>query len=281
MLSPPCPRSNCTGHTAQAVIEAAGYDPQADVENTPDSVFCAHGAGFNVKWDQVKDYMHLESGLKEEKPPQIISGNLRADDRELERIMEREFGSIKRPVYTVKAENRPATEEIPIRPMKEKYLIVDGYNMIFSWTDLAALAREDIDAARRKLCDELSSYAGFTKCRLLVVFDGYLQKGSPGEKSRFHNIQVVYTREGETADAYIEKTTYELRKEERVRVVTSDNAEQLIILGHGALRVSAGAFHQEVESAEGQIADILRRNNQSPKPRTLQAALEKAKKTDP
>ena len=241
-------------HNAQVVIEAAGYDPQADVENTPDSVFCAHGAGFNVKWDQVKDYMHLESGLKEEKPPQIISGNLRADDRELERIMEREFGSIKRPVYTVKAENRPATEEIPIRPMKEKYLIVDGYNMIFSWTDLAALAREDIDAARRKLCDELSSYAGFTKCRLLVVFDGYQQKGSPGEKSRFHNIQVVYTREGETADAYMEALAAEIGSNYSVRVASSDNLVQLSSFRSGILRMSARELMEEVEAAQKAMA---------------------------
>ena len=168
--------------------------------------------------------------------------------------MEREFGSIKRPVYTVKAENRPATEEIPIRPMKEKYLIVDGYNMIFSWTDLAALAREDIDAARRKLCDELSSYAGFTKCRLLVVFDGYRQKGSPGEKSRFHNIQVVYTREGETADAYMEALAAEIGSNYSVRVASSDNLVQLSSFRSGILRMSARELMEEVAAAQKAMA---------------------------
>ena len=157
-------------------------------------------------------------------------------------------------MYTVKAENRPATEEIPIRPMKEKYLIVDGYNMIFSWTDLAALAREDIDAARRKLCDELSSYAGFTKCRLLVVFDGYRQKGSPGEKSRFHNIQVVYTREGETADAYMEALAAEIGNNYSVRVASSDNLVQLSSFRSGILRMSARELMEEVAAAQKAMA---------------------------
>ena len=160
-------------HNAQEVVEEIGYDPEADVENTPDSVFCAHGAGFNVKWNEVKDHMHLESGLKEEKAPQIITRNVRYDEKELEKIMEREFGAIRRPQYGVKASNRPATEEIVIRAPKQKYIIVDGYNVIFAWEDLAAQARADLDAARRQLCDALSSYAGYTKCRLVVVFDGY------------------------------------------------------------------------------------------------------------
>ena len=160
-------------HNAQEVVEEIGYDPEADVENTPDSVFCAHGAGFNVKWNEVKDHMHLESGLKEEKAPQIITRNVRYNEKELEKIMEREFGAIRRPQYGVKASNRPATEEIVIRAPKQKYIIVDGYNVIFAWEDLAAQARADLDAARRQLCDALSSYAGYTKCRLVVVFDGY------------------------------------------------------------------------------------------------------------
>ena len=160
---------------------------------------------------------------------------------------------------------------------------MDGYNVIFAWDELKAIARDNLDAAREKAsCDLLSNYQGFRKNRVILVFDAYKVPGGQGSVEPVSRASSWSTpRSAETADAYIEKTTYELRKEERVRVVTSDNAEQLIILGHGALRVSAGAFHQEVESAEGQIADILRRNNQSPKPRTLQAALEKAKKTDP
>ncbi|MGM9588611.1 MAG: NYN domain-containing protein [Faecousia sp.] len=241
-------------HNQAEVVAAAGYDPEADIENTPDSVFCAHGAGFNVKWDQVKDYMHLESGLKEEKAPQIITKNLsRADELELEKIMEREFGAIRRPVYQVKAENRPATEEITIRPLKQKYIIVDGYNMIFSWSDLNELARSDIDAARRKLCDDLSSFAGFTKCRLLVVFDGYKLKGNPGEKSQFHNIQVVYTKEGQTADAYIESLAAEIGSNYAVRVASSDSLVQISSFRSGVLRMSARELMEEVETARKEM----------------------------
>ena len=241
-------------HNQEEVVASLGYDPEADIENTPDSVFCAHGAGFNVKWNEVKDYMHLESGLKEEKAPQIITRNIsRADERELEKIMEREFGSIKRPLYQTKSENRPATEEITIRQMKQKYIIVDGYNIIFSWSDLAELARGDIDAARRKLCDELSSFAGFTKCRLVVVFDGWKQKGNPGEKSQFHNIQVVYTKEGETADAYIEALAAEIGNNYAVRVASSDSLVQISSFRSGVLRMSARELMEEMETARKEM----------------------------
>ena len=240
-------------HNAQDVIAELGYDPEADVENTPDSVFCAHGAGFTVKWSEVRDYMHLESGLKEEKAPQIITGHLRIDDKELEKIMEREFGPIRTPLYNVKASNRPATEEIAIKPPKQKYIIVDGYNVIFAWEDLAAQARADLDAARRQLCDQLSSYAGFTKCRLVVVFDGYKQKGNPGEKSQFHNIQVVYTKEGETADAYIEALADEIGNNYAVRVASSDGLVQLGSLRSGVLRMSARELKAEVDAARKEM----------------------------
>lgn len=239
-------------HNTQAVVAETGYDPEADLDNTPDSVFCTHGAGFTVKWHQVKDYMHLESGLKEEKAPQIITRNLRMDDKELETIMEREFGPIRRPLYRAAA-NRPATEEIPIRPPKQKYIIVDGYNIIFAWEDLASQAREDLDAARRSLCDILSSYAGFTKCRLVVVFDGYRQKGNPGEKSRFHNIRVVFTKEGETADAYIEALAHDIGSNYAVRVATSDGLVQLSSFRSGVLRMSAGELRDEVEQTRQEM----------------------------
>ena len=240
-------------HNSDTVIAEIGYDPEGDVENTPDSVFCAHGAGFNVKWDQVKDYMHLESGLKAEKAPQLLTRNLHIEDKELEAIMEREFGTIRRPQYGAKAETRPATEEITIRPPKNKYLIVDGYNMIFAWEELAEQARSDLDAARRTLCDILSSYAGFTKCRTVVVFDGYKQKGNPGEKSQYHNIQVVYTKEGETADTYIEALVYETGGSYAVRVATSDALVQLSSFHSGALRVSARELKLEVETARKEM----------------------------
>ena len=240
-------------HNSDEVVAEIGYDPEADLDNTPDSVFCAHGAGFNVKWHQVKDYMHLESGLKEEKAPQIITRNVRVDDKELEKIMEREFGPIRRPLYNVKADHRPATEEITIRAPKQKYIIVDGYNIIFAWEELAAQARDDLDAARRQLCDALSSYAGFTKCRLVVVFDGYKQKGNPGEKRQFHNIQVVFTKEGETADAYIEALAYEIGNNYAVRVASSDGLVQLSSFRSGVLRMSARELKEEVELARKEM----------------------------
>ena len=246
-------------HNAEAVIAESAYDPEADLDNTPDSVFCAHGAGFNVKWDQVMDYMHLESGLKEEKSPQLLTRNLHIEDKELEAIMEREFGAIRRPQYGVKAENRPATEEITIAPPKNKYLIVDGYNIIFAWEELNELARSDLDAARRRLCDILSSYAGYTKCRTMVVFDGYKQKGNPGEKSQFHNIQVVYTKEGETADAYIEALAYETGGSYAVRVATSDALVQLSSFHSGALRVPARELKLEVEAAQKEMQEHYRK----------------------
>ena len=238
-------------HNQQEVVEQIGYQPEADLENTPDSVFCTHGAGFNVKWHDVKNYMHLESGLKEEKPPQIMTHRLsRADEIELEKIMEREFGSIKRPLYPVKAQNIPATEEVSIRPPKQKYIIVDGYNIVFAWSDLAEIAKDDIDAARRKLCDELSSYAGFTKTRMVVVFDGYKQKGNPGEKTQQNSIQVVYTKEGETADAYIESLVSQIGNNYQVRVATSDSLVQISSLRSGVLRMSARELMEEVEKAK-------------------------------
>ena len=244
-------------HNTDAVVAETGYDPEADLANTPDSVFCAHGAGFTVKWDQVKDYMHLESGLKEEKAPQIITRNVRLDDKELEKIMEREFGPIRRPVYGVS--NRPAADDVAIRTPRQKYIIVDGYNVIFAWEDLAAQAKDDLDAARRQLCDRLSSYAGFTKCRLVVVFDGYKQKGNPGEKSQFHNIQVVYTKEGQTADAYIEALAHEIGRDYAVRVASSDGLVQLSSFGSGVLRMSARELHEEVEAARAEMRKHYRK----------------------
>ena len=238
-------------HNTDAVVAETGYDPEADLANTPDSVFCAHGAGFTVKWNQVKDYMHLESGLKEEKAPEIITRNVRLDDKELEKIMEREFGPIRRPVYGVS--NRPAADDVAIRTPRQKYIIVDGYNVIFAWEDLAAQAKDDLDAARRQLCDRLSSYAGFTKCRLVVVFDGYKQKGNSGEKSQFHNIQVVYTKEGQTADAYIEALAHEIGRDYAVRVASSDGLVQLSSFGSGVLRMSARELHEEVEAARAEM----------------------------
>ena len=238
-------------HNTDAVVASVGYDPVADLDNPPGSVFCAHGAGFYVPWEQVTQYMHLESGIKKEKP-QIITRNLRSDDKELEAIMEREFGSIKRPTYT-QPKNRPAEEKLTIRPLRQQYIIVDGYNIIFAWDDLAEVARHDLDAARRGLLDTLSSYTGFKKCRMVVVFDGYKVKGNPGTKEQFHNLQVVYTAEGETADAYIEALVAQVGNHYNLKVATSDSLVQLSSLRSGVLRMSARELRQEVMDAHAEM----------------------------
>ena len=234
-------------HNAGKVIEAAAYDPEADLENTPDSVFCSHGAGHTVKWDRVKEFMHLESGLKEEKPQMRILPAI--DDRELEQIIEREFGPIRRRQYT--APRAPATADVTISTPREKCLIVDGYNVIFAWEALAETAKTDLSAARRHLCDLLTSYAGFTKARVILVFDSYRQPGS--EKYRDAGIQVVFTREGETADAYIQALARDLGGNYRVSVVSSDGLVQLSALGSGVLRVSARELEEEVRRAREEM----------------------------
>jgi predicted RNA-binding protein with PIN domain len=180
------------------------------------------------------------------------------DDKELEAIMEREFGPVKRPMYHA-PENRPAGEKLTIRPPRQTALIVDGYNIIFAWDDLAEMAKNDLDAARRHLCDRLSSYAGFRKCRLVVVFDGYKVKGNPGEKQLFHNIQVVYTKENETADAYIESLAAQIGNNYSVRVATSDSLVQLSSLRSGVLRMSARELAQELEQAKKEMAEHFKK----------------------
>lgn len=234
-------------HNAEAVIAELSYQPERDLENTPDSVFCAHGAGFTVKWNEVKNYMHLESGIKEEKPPQILRRQA-IDDRELEAIMEREFGPIRRPLYSAPA-RKPATEEVTIRTPKEKYIIVDGYNIIFAWEETAETAKSDLDAARRKLMDILESYAGFTKCHVVVVFDGYKRRGNPGEKTGMQHLQVVFTPEGQTADRYIEELAAEIGTSYAVRVASSDALVQLSSFRSGVLRMSARELLDEVACA--------------------------------
>ena len=229
-------------HNTEAVLKAAAYNPEADLENTPDSVFCSHGAGFTVKWHDVKNYMHLESGL--------------------EAIMEREFGPVKRPLYRAPA-NRPATEEITIKAPKRKAIIVDGYNIIFAWDDLAALAKEDLEAARKKLCDILSNYAGFRKCYLVLVFDGWKVKGNPGEKTQYHNIQVVFTREGETGDAYIEGLVAQIGANYAVRVATSDALVQLSSFRTGVLRMSARELREEIDAANRDMAQYLKQKSRT------------------
>ncbi len=245
-------------HNTQAVVEAISYDPESDLENTPDSVFCAHGAGFTVKWDKVRDYMHLDSGYGKAPAEPAIIPRKHIDDKELEAIMEREFGPVKTRLWHA-PENRPATEEVTIRPPRETCLIVDGYNIIFAWEDLAKTAESDLEAARRHLCDALASYAGYKKCRLIVVFDGYKAKGNPGEKSKYHTIQLVYTPEGQTADAYIEALADQIGRNYAVRVATSDGLVQLSSLRSGVLRMSARELLEEVEAAHKEMRQYFQK----------------------
>ena len=243
-------------HNMEAVVSAAGYDPVADVENTPDSVFCAHGAGFNVRWDEVKSYMHLEAGLRE--APRILTRNLEPDDRELEKYLQREFGDRKTVLYRA-PEDRPATEKLTIRPPRAQYYIVDGYNIIFAWEATAKTAAHDLDAARRQLLDILSSFAGYRKCRMVVVFDGYKRKGSTGEKTQTETLSVVYTAEGETADAYIEALVGQIGSNYNVRVATSDGLVQLSSLRSGVLRMPASELWQEVQTAQTEMRQYYKK----------------------
>ena len=252
---------------AAEIVAAAGYDPEADLDNSPDSVFCAHGAGFIVPWNKVREHMHVESGWGKAKParpdaadtaPARRAASFRAsleNDAELMKIFEQTYGPIKRDPL---AAFRPVKSERPDFDARQwavlpEYLLVDGYNIIFAWEDLAALAKDSLAAARQKLMDILCNYQGFKQCVLILVFDAYRVPGSPGTVEQYHNIHVVYTREAETADMYIERVTHEIGRERRVRVATSDGMEQIIILGHGALRVSARQFRDEVDEVEREI----------------------------
>ena len=257
-------------HNAQEVIAAIGYEPEHDLDNPADSVFCAHGAGFVVPWDQVRSHMHVDSGWgKSTRPeqeaavPQRRAMAYRAtleEDAELLKIFERTYGPIKRDPLAafrpVQKRERPdfAAEQWEIAP---EYLLVDGYNIIFAWDELNALSKESLDAARHKLMDILCNYQGFQKCVLILVFDASRVPGSPGSIEQYHNIHVVYTKEAETADMFIERVTHEIGRNRRVRVATSDGMEQIIILGHGALRVSARMFHEEVQNVEKQIRALV------------------------
>lgn len=270
-------------HNAEEVIEEIGYDSERDVDNPTGSVFCVHGAGFLVKWDEVPEYMHIKEDFLAEKPSieqdEVMavqmgnhcnySGGYSSsydDDPELLTIMEREFGS-KQKERDRYSSYRKQTVSTPVRHTtvikenepKKEYLLVDGYNIIFAWEELNELAKASIDAARNKLMDILSNYQGFIGCTLILVFDAYKVKGNQGEVQKYHNIYVVYTKEAETADQYIEKTTHEIGRKYKVTVATSDALEQVIVMGQGAYRISARDFYEEVERTEKQIREINER----------------------
>lgn len=272
-------------HNTDEVLAAAGYDPDADTDNPADSVFCSHGAGYLVKWDEVPARAHVSSGLERRLGAAPAAGQTQEEDeanarrrrasaycgtleqdKELLAIFERTYGKIKRrggvddakkaaraALHTAPAASVPAAP-VPAGP---DYLLVDGYNVIFAWDALRRLADGSLDAARRRLMDILCNYAGYKRCVPILVFDAYKVRGGAREVEKYHNLYVVYTREAETADMYIERATHELAKEHRTRVVSSDGAEQIIVMGHGALRVSARAFEEEVNAVEKEIREFL------------------------
>ena len=272
-------------HNTDEVLAAAGYDPDADTDNPADSVFCSHGAGYLVKWDEVPARAHVSSGLERRLGAAPAAGQTQEEDeanarrrrasaycgtleqdKELLAIFERTYGKIKRrggvddakkaaraALHTTPAASVPAAP-VPAGP---DYLLVDGYNVIFAWDALRRLADGSLDAARRRLMDILCNYAGYKRCVPILVFDAYKVRGGAREVEKYHNLYVVYTREAETADMYIERATHELAREHRTRVVSSDGAEQIIVMGHGALRVSARAFEEEVDAVEKEIREFL------------------------
>ena len=283
------------------VVQNIGYDPEADLENPTGSVFCAHGAGFVVPWDQVEAYMHLQSGVdmdeldseswyedveSAQNPGTAvdnanISGNISGkngkfsysgsyeEEEELQAIFERTFGPMKRDRTAFQKKtvhsSTPATRYRAGKPRQEEYLLVDGYNIIFSWEELNELAKENIHAACDKLMDILSNYQGYRKCTLILVFDAYKVEGHVEEIIPYHNIYVVYTKEAETADQYIEKTVHRIGRQYQVTVATSDGLEQVIIMGQGAHRISAQGLKKEIEDTEKTVREEWHQRRQSSK----------------
>ena len=251
-------------HNPDAVIAAADYDPEADLENTPDSVFCAHGGGFPVKWNRVAEYMHLPGCLEKPRDEEAPARRrcIRLDDAELEAIMAREFGPVRRPLYRA-PEKRETLPDTGLREIGQRYYVVDGYNVIFDWDELHALADRDLSAARERLMDTLCGWAAFTRTQVVLVFDGYKVPGSLGEKLDYRGIHVVYTKERETGDMYIERFLQQVGKNDHVRVVTSDGLVQLSAVRTGVMRMSSAEFGRQVAEASDQIQAFIARMHQS------------------
>ena len=263
-------------HNAGEVIEQIGYDSEGDLDNPTGSVFCAHGAGFHVSWDQVPDHMHLEyvwtpeaekekSAIEAKKGQgSVQSGRVSSsfsrsveEDKELEEIFLRTYGKIerKRPIAERRVESPEERQKRIRKDQMEEYLLVDGYNVIFAWEDLKELAKVNIEGARNKLMDVLCNYQGFRKCNLILVFDAYKVQGQELGVQKYHNIYVVYTKEAETADQYIEKVVHEIGRKYHVTVATSDNVEQVVTLGQGGKLLSARELRTEVEEVQRQIRE--------------------------
>lgn len=281
-------------HNAEEVIQQIGYDSEADLANPTSSVFCAHGAGFLVSWDQVEDYMHLESQMPVTKPKPVAAAPVREriqvtleEEKELNAIFERTYGAIPRDRNKFgRNKGRERIEDAmmshvkihtPKRDSSKRFLLVDGYNIVFAWEELNELARINIDAAREALMDILSNYQGFTQKHVILVFDAYKVKNNPGNIQEYNGIHVVYTREAETADQYIEKVVHEIGHKYDVTVATSDLLEQLIIWGEGAMRMSASELKEEVEAVNIQIRDTYTKLNSKEKNRPLQESLKDVK----
>ena len=257
-------------HNAEEVIAQTAYDPDSDLRNTADSVFCSHGAGHTVPWNEANALMHVSTAPVRSVEEQAEEVRERADsfvrraadDKELMEIFERTYGKIDRSedkaLRTPKEPPRDRTKPRPV-PKGPLYILVDGYNIIFAWPELKKLAAKSLDLARSELTNRLASYRGFMQCELILVFDAYRVKGQHREIEQHSGISVVYTKEAETADTYIERTAHQLSKEYRVRVATSDGLEQVIIMGGGAMRVSASEFLLEVEAAEKAVREIIDR----------------------
>ena len=258
-------------HNAAAVVAAIGYDAEHDTENTGDSVFCAHGSGFVVNWREAAAHMHVESGLRFDAPeeeaapdaPAVRTLRPFASDKELMAIFERTYGPVKRrdlrPQSAVRAEETGgrALWPVPDRDTDPEYLLIDGYNILFAWDDLKKTAARDIDTARQILMDRLCNYQSVSRSICILVFDAYRVPRDTADVFRYHNITVVFTKQAETADTYIERATYEIGRKHRVRVATSDFAEQMIVLGHGARRMSASELRIEVDEAENRLRGTL------------------------
>lgn len=257
-------------HNAEEVIGEYAYNCDEDTENSADSIFCSHGGGFLVKWNEVPDHMHLPYHLEkksEDEPEEVRVGKARrfvesaVSDKELMEIFERTYGKLNTdPRRAFKKTKTTVTDNKPVKlPDYEgpDYLLVDGYNIIFAWDELKKTAEENLDAARGELINMMCNYQGYSGYELILVFDAYKVKGKHREVERYHNINIVYTKESETADTYIERVTHELSKKHRVRVATSDGLEQIIILGNGAMRISAAELHERYRNAQKAIREYI------------------------
>ena len=265
----PCPEQD-------EIVKQIGYDPERDLLHPTGSVFCSHGAGFEVKWDEVDRMAHLPlldfAPKKEAEAPKrilrsVAPGGAPELEKELLAIFERTYGQIKRrdvlPMMALRSQDK--RELLAQMEPAEEFVLVDGYNIIFAWDELKGIGHDSLDAARHVLMNLLCNYQGYRGCNLILVFDAYKVPQNLGTVEKYHNIFIVYTQEAETADSYIERVTYELRGRKKVRVATSDNLEQLIILGHGAVRVSAKSFHDEVMQTQQEIERVIAQNNQKSK----------------